>query len=112
MLPRLPDTSDELKSIALALQADPSKVLNLGKQATDLCTSTLSQLMVQAYFELETWRDYVDSLTESEREQYYISLNGDPSIWEGSEDEDFMSGLSAWGVAPWADAGNTGKLRQ
>ena len=27
MLPRLPDTSDELKSIALALQADPSKVL-------------------------------------------------------------------------------------
>jgi len=27
MLPRLPDTADELKSIALALQADPSKVL-------------------------------------------------------------------------------------
>ena len=35
MLPRLPDTSDELKSIALALQADPSKVLNLGKQASE-----------------------------------------------------------------------------
>lgn len=33
---------------------------------------------------------YVESLTESEREQYYISLNGDPSIWEGSEDEDFV----------------------
>jgi len=31
MLPRLPDTADELRSIALALQADPSKVLNLGK---------------------------------------------------------------------------------
>ena len=30
MLPRLPDTADELRSIALALQADPSKVLNLG----------------------------------------------------------------------------------
>ena len=27
--------------------------INLGKQASDLCTSTLSQLMVQAYFELE-----------------------------------------------------------
>ena len=27
LLPRLPDTADELKSIALALQADPSKVL-------------------------------------------------------------------------------------
>ena len=38
--------------------------LNLGKQAADLCTSTLSQLMVQAYFEQGHWRDYVDSLTE------------------------------------------------
>ncbi len=38
--------------------------INLGKQAADLCTSTLSQLMVQAYFEQGHWRDYVDSLTE------------------------------------------------
>ncbi len=38
--------------------------INLGKQAADLCTSTLSQLMVQAYFEQGRWRDYVDSLTE------------------------------------------------
>jgi 2-aminoadipate transaminase len=38
--------------------------LNLGKQAADLCTSTLSQLMVQAYFEESRWRDYVESLTE------------------------------------------------
>jgi 2-aminoadipate transaminase len=38
--------------------------INLGKQAADLCTSTLSQLMVQAYFEQSRWRDYVDSLTE------------------------------------------------
>lgn len=35
LLPRLPDTSEELKSIALALQADPSKVLFLGKDATE-----------------------------------------------------------------------------
>ncbi|MGL4262981.1 MAG: CHAT domain-containing protein, partial [Afipia sp.] len=34
-LPRLPDTSDELTSSALALQADPSKVLNLGKDANE-----------------------------------------------------------------------------
>ena len=34
-LPRLPDTRDELKSIALALQADPAKVLNLGKDANE-----------------------------------------------------------------------------
>jgi 2-aminoadipate transaminase len=38
--------------------------VNLGKQAADLCTSTLSQLMVEAYFEEGRWRDYVDSLTE------------------------------------------------
>lgn len=35
LLPRLPDTTDELKSIATALQADPSKVLNLGKEANE-----------------------------------------------------------------------------
>ncbi len=38
--------------------------INLGKQAADLCTSTLSQLMVQAYFEHGRWRDYVESLSE------------------------------------------------
>lgn len=38
--------------------------LNLGKQAADLCTSTLSQLLVQAYFEEANWQDYIGSLTE------------------------------------------------
>jgi CHAT domain-containing protein len=35
LLPRLPDTAEELKSIALAMQADPSKALNLGKAANE-----------------------------------------------------------------------------
>jgi CHAT domain-containing protein len=34
-LPRLPDTADELKSIALALDADPTKALYLGKRANE-----------------------------------------------------------------------------
>src|SRR4029077_16898719 len=34
-LPRLPDTADELKSVALALQSDPSKVLHLGRDANE-----------------------------------------------------------------------------
>ena len=34
-LPRLPDTADELRSIALALEADPSKALYLGKAANE-----------------------------------------------------------------------------
>src|SRR5919198_642408 len=38
--------------------------INLGKQAADLCTSTLSQLMVRAYFEQGRWRNYVESLTD------------------------------------------------
>ncbi len=38
--------------------------INLGKQEADLCTSTLSQLMVQAYFKQGDWRDYVGSLSE------------------------------------------------
>jgi len=40
LLPRLPDTADELKSVALALQADPSKVLHLGKAANEEAVKT------------------------------------------------------------------------
>ena len=42
LLPRLPDTADELKSIALALQADPSKVLFLGKDATESTVKSMN----------------------------------------------------------------------
>src|SRR5687768_11518120 len=58
--------------IRLGWVAAPAPVLekiNLGKQGTDLCTSTLSQLMVQAYFERGNWRDYVDSLTDVYRKR-------------------------------------------
>ncbi len=41
-LPRLPDTADELKSIALALQADPSKALFLGKDANESTVKTMN----------------------------------------------------------------------
>jgi CHAT domain-containing protein len=34
-LPRLPDTAEELRSIALALEADPAKTLHLGKAANE-----------------------------------------------------------------------------
>lgn len=42
LLPRLPDTADELKSVALALQADPSKVLFLGKSASESAVKTMN----------------------------------------------------------------------
>ena len=38
--------------------------INMGKQAADLCSSTLSQLMVTAYFEQARWRDYVETAKE------------------------------------------------
>jgi 2-aminoadipate transaminase len=38
--------------------------MNLGKQQADLCTSTLSQILVQAYFAHHDWRDYVGTLSE------------------------------------------------
>jgi len=41
LLPRLPDTAAELRSIALALQADPSKALNLGKDANEQAVKTM-----------------------------------------------------------------------
>jgi 2-aminoadipate transaminase len=34
----------------------------LGKQASDLCTSTLTQYFALEYFAEDSWRDYVDSL--------------------------------------------------
>jgi CHAT domain-containing protein len=51
LLPRLPDTADELKSIALALEADPSKVLHLGKEANEgkVKTMDLSGFKVLAF---------------------------------------------------------------
>jgi len=53
--------------IRLGWVAAPPPVLdkiNLGKQEADLCTSTLSQLMVQAYFERGEWEQYVESLVD------------------------------------------------
>jgi CHAT domain-containing protein len=51
LLPRLPDTAEELKSIALALQADPSKSLFLGKDATEgvIKKLTLSGFKILAF---------------------------------------------------------------
>jgi 2-aminoadipate transaminase len=38
--------------------------INLGKQQADLCTSTLSQILVQAYFDRHDWREYIGTLSE------------------------------------------------
>ncbi len=51
--------------LRLGWAAAPRPVLqkmNLGKQAADLCSSSMTQLFVAAYFAEENWRAYVDSL--------------------------------------------------
>lgn len=51
--------------IRLGWLVAPAPVLakvNLGKQATDLCTSSLTQHLVNAYFEQGRWREYVRDL--------------------------------------------------
>ena len=51
MLPRLPDTADELKSIAEAMRADPGKALHLGKDANEQAVKSmdLSKVKVLAF---------------------------------------------------------------
>ena len=51
VLPRLPDTAQELQSIARALEADPTKVLYLGKDANErnVKTRDLSRFRIVAF---------------------------------------------------------------
>jgi 2-aminoadipate transaminase len=39
--------------------------LILGKQSSDLCSSTLTQHFVAAYFATADWRAYIDELRDS-----------------------------------------------
>ena len=41
--------------------------VGLGKQAVDLCTSSLTQQLVQTYFAQDRWQEYVANLTDTYR---------------------------------------------
>ena len=66
MLPRLPDTADELRSIALALQADPAKALHLGKDANEQVVKSmdLSGVKVLAFATHGLVAGELDGLTQ------------------------------------------------
>ncbi len=49
--------------------------MNIGKQAADLCSSSMSQHFVAAYFRAEAWRDYVRSLGEIYRRRRDVMLD-------------------------------------
>ena len=73
----------------------------LGKQATDLCTSTLSQYFVAEFFESGHWGDYVGSLIEIYRGRRDAMLDAlerhfpEAATWSRPE-----GGLFCWATLP------------
>ena len=64
--------------VRLGWTAAPAPVLakmNIGKQASDLCSSSISQYFVGAYFDSGPWRDYVRSLIEIYRRRRDVMLD-------------------------------------
>jgi 2-aminoadipate transaminase len=64
--------------VRLGWTAAPRPVLekmNIGKQAADLCSSSISQYFVSAYFDSGPWEDYVRSLVEIYRRRRDVMLD-------------------------------------
>jgi 2-aminoadipate transaminase len=49
--------------------------MNIGKQAADLCSSSITQYFVSAYFDSGPWQDYVRSLIEIYRRRRDVMLD-------------------------------------
>ncbi|HEX2359136.1 MAG TPA: PLP-dependent aminotransferase family protein [Solirubrobacterales bacterium] len=75
--------------------------IGLGKQAADLCTSTLTQYFVREYFGDGRWRDYVESLIEIYRARRDAMLEAlgrhfpPQATWTSPE-----GGLFVWATLP------------
>jgi 2-aminoadipate transaminase len=64
--------------VRLGWTAAPAPVLekmNIGKQASDLCSSSITQHFVGAYFDSGPWEDYVRSLIEIYRRRRDVMLD-------------------------------------
>jgi 2-aminoadipate transaminase len=64
--------------VRLGWAAAPAPILakmQLGKQGADLCSSSMTQFFVSAYFESEPWDDYVRSLLEIYRRRRDVMLD-------------------------------------
>ncbi len=64
--------------VRLGWAAAPAPVLekmNIGKQSSDLCSSSISQYFVGAYFDSRPWQDYVGSLIEIYRRRRDVMLD-------------------------------------
>jgi 2-aminoadipate transaminase len=64
--------------LRLGWAAAPGPVLdklNLGKQGSDLCSSSFAQLFVVAYFRHARWQDYLESLKDLYRQRRDVMLD-------------------------------------
>lgn len=75
--------------------------IGLGKQAADLCTSTLTQYFVREYFAEGRWREYIDDLIEIYRGRRDVMLEALerhlPAQAEWTKPE---GGLFVWATLP------------
>jgi 2-aminoadipate transaminase len=75
--------------------------MNVGKQAADLCSSSLTQFFVAAYFASGRWQDYVHSLKEIYRRRRDVMLDalaecfGPECSWTHPQ-----GGLFIWATLP------------
>jgi 2-aminoadipate transaminase len=75
--------------------------IGLGKQAADLCTSTLAQYFVREYFAEGRWREYIESLVEIYRRRRDVMLEAlvqhfpGQATWTRPE-----GGLFVWATLP------------
>ncbi len=90
--------------VRLGWSVGPRPVLekmNLGKQASDLCSSSLTQYFVAAYFASGRWQDYVSSLKEIYRRRRDVMLDaladcfGRDASWTHPQ-----GGLFIWATLP------------
>jgi len=90
--------------VRLGWSVGPRPVLermNIGKQASDLCSSSLTQLFVVAYFASGRWQDYVHSLKEIYRRRRDVMLDslaesfGPEARWTHPQ-----GGLFIWATLP------------
>jgi len=97
--------------IRLGWMVAPPPVMDkvvLGKQAADLCTSTLTQYFVREYFAAGRWREYVDSVSRiySSRRDAMLEALG-RHFPAGATWTEPQGGLFVWATLPsYIDTGD------
>ena len=90
--------------IRLGWAAAPAPVLeklNMGKQAADLCSSSMTQHFVAAYFESSRWQDYVRSVGEIYRRRRDAMLDALAEHFPREAEWTYpQGGLFIWATLP------------